>query len=536
MMVSLTRTLYRVSAAICAIITRATNISEDTLKGKEASMSGESVVGWPPSFCHQLGISLKNTQATSAGDTKKKTHRFGEFRTCKRHASKARRIKRRLKTFCKAFERTSENIKNDSVQVHSPYDICPSHADPFSSMLVLNENLIIEDEQVSCSEGVAEKKKKKEEDEEKIVEVELEAEERGEEKVEGIDDDDDDLELDFIKSARQKFPLMEEMQILYSICYPESKSVHGVESTKVNKVGFNDHHSVREFSRGDPSIFILPGHKAISRKPLKSCLKKHGFKSSLDQSEDSLYIISSDRELSILRQALKDAVEFDVIDEVAFEKHLYKYLDVSTRTFSKIYIGISAVQLQSLHGFFEDCVLASKLLEEAFKTGLGLANSYEVLRQEYLTMRPFNFNFALKLLTKVRRELAQTSVWFEQLSLAKEAAVYVIQSTDQTLEEYTWRTSKCAEKIDKVLQEYFKFFNQILVPVFDDLSQAEIHKMCGFDESRLADISAVSKAKDWTDMNLKYLQQGVDVLIWFGCTLDESLTCLHRCLLEEMAR
>lgn len=109
-MVSFTRAFFRVSAAVAATLTDPTTTQPELPKPCEGSLAPnvDPVIHLTPNENETDMV-----PSTSVCDTKKKRHRFRQFRPCKKLAEKARKLKMRIKRRLKALtKKSSLNLKN----------------------------------------------------------------------------------------------------------------------------------------------------------------------------------------------------------------------------------------------------------------------------------------------------------------------------------------------------------------------------------------------------------------------------------------
>lgn len=399
----------------------------------------------------------------------------------------------------------------------------------FSRCQVGFTNLQLENEQEEKEER---EKEEREKEEREVVE---EVEEQVEEQVEEVEDEDEDQKTEYVDEntetdfgdlplwvlvALRKFPTMGLVQTLYHCYYPEKKAVGKSEgklkrSHKV-RFGLDEYEGCEE----------KPKNLSSGGRQLKSCLKKSNFKVSPAIPDHTATVVDGDTKFDLLHYALVSVGSFNAHSEEELDVCLENYTVVAKDAFTKVVKGISDVQTLSLHGYFEDCVTASKLLAEAFRYGVALSNRYEVLRNERFWVENGTRRNKEVLATALRSELAVLSQWELEVESTVQEAQSAVKCAVQTLEEYEWRTSRCYRRSQKLVDEYIRFFNEILVPVYDDLSHEDIHKMCGYNERKIAESKKPGLGKEITEMLLLIIECGTEVLVELCADVGERIRLL----------
>lgn len=436
-------------------------------------------------------------------------------------------------------ESNANTGKCGMADAHNSFD-CSSTGELSNTNLIEDEQAVcsederkrfrIEDGQVSCPEDAAVKKEKENGEEELIVEVE-----NTEDAVEESEEEEPvktvlEEELDFVVAARDQFPLLTEFQRWSNI-----QSIE-VSLVKQPKVSFSRTTKSRSFKQDVASKVNSRSEESV-KKAQKSCLKAGStlaYESAEEAIEKPLCVVDGDREFGSLAKIMEQAGLFSVRNEAELELCLRKFMKTLKKVLHRLGRGVKDVQLQSLAELFLGYHQAAELLDQSLKVGFVLAANYQRLSKEYQSLKCFKGIEATDLARRIQVQLGGVDTWIDEILQAFGKADDVSQDAQEALDKYVGRTSKCGEKLEKVLDQYLSFYHQVLVPMLSEYSEEQIHHMCGFD-AEFFDIMELGDVEALTIKSLLYLQQAQQVLKTFSCTLDENLASLYEQLIQNMA-
>lgn len=342
------------------------------------------------------------------------------------------------------------------------------------------------------------------------------------------------------------FPRTGDVQILYYFYFPEIGNEDKTKEPRPAKVTFGAD-SIAEFD-SDSAVLFVPFAGDSDCVPVsgwvqnlqehrqKSCLREEKRK----ESGNSDFLSSSVPDSSVSGKLDELIAKFALLSEfhAANGNILQQFLDNleidAAETFKQLLEAVEFAQVQSLRGWFAQSLDAAKCLNSNFHTGLGLANTMEVMQNEIGNLLFFTLlerELKLVQLRKKSESVFDTfGQWIELCNSAREITDHIVSSAPQTVTKFHSDSSSACENAQVAIHHYRRFFYRILIFAHGNLLEKEIHEKYGYDTEEFEEVEKLELAEEITGMLVDVLEPGMDALGMLQCELENGFALLEEAM------
>lgn len=365
----------------------------------------------------------------------------------------------------------------------------------------------------------------------------------------GFDSDASGFVSDDVKpwsGAVALFPRMGDVQILYYSYFPEIGNENENKDPEPARVKFGDD-SVAEFDSDSAVPFVPVAGDSVcvpvsgwvqnpQEHHQKSCLKETKWRES-DESESEISYLPDtavSEKFDALTAKFALLSEFHAANGDKLEQFLESFEDDAAETFKQLLEAVEYAQVQSLRGWLAQSLDAAKNLSSSFHTGLGLANTMEVMQNDMKDLQfvsPEERRVKLVQLRKKSEGVFDTfGQWIELCTSATETTDHIVSSAPQTVTKFYSDSSSACEKAQVAIHHYRRFFYRILIFAHGNLLENEIHEKYGYNPGEFEKVKELELAEEITGMLMDVLEPGMDALGMLKRELEKGFALLEEAL------